>query len=414
MKAQAKVLYIEDDQASRRLVKRVLGSSGYEVFLASDGIEGVTLAQQMQPNLILMDINLPYLDGRVITTRLKSNSIFRETPIVALTANNSADNKKMALAAGCSGFLSKPIDVDEFPNQVSSYLNGKTQTLSEDEEPVQLELYTQDVVTQLESKIRELEEANSHMLELAKLKSDFLHLASYEMQKPLQYTEEKLDNLKSTLDETQDPDDVQMIYNLLGRMSNGMKRMDHVVNEMIQSSQIMSGLLNLRYLPVSLHNIVKEVATTYREVCEERVLCFFVEDLSGLPKINGDYEQLKTAVDHLISNAIKYTPDGGYIYVTGTERERDVCISVRDSGVGVPEEQQESIFEIFHALGSVHHHSTSKSAFQGGGLGLGLPMVKGVIEAHGGHIWVESPAMDDALMPGSTFTICFPKSANLK
>ena len=414
MKAQAKVLYIEDDQASRRLVKRVLGSSGYEVFLASDGIEGVTLAQQTQPNLILMDINLPYLDGRVITTRLKSNSIFRETPIIALTANNSADNKKLALAAGCSGFLSKPIDVDEFPNQVSSYLNGKIQTLSEDEEPVQLELYTQDIVTQLESKIRELEEANSHMMELAKLKSDFLHLASYEMQKPLHFTEEKLNNLKSTLDETQDPDDVQMIYNLLGRMSNGMKRMDQVVTEMIQSSQIMSGLLNLRYLPVSLHDVVKEVAATYRDVCEARVLCFFVEDLSGLPKINGDYDQLKTAVDHLISNAIKYTPDGGYIYVTGTERERDVCISVRDSGVGVPEEQQESIFEIFHALGSVHHHSTSKSAFQGGGLGLGLPMVKGIIEAHGGCIWVESPAMDDALMPGSTFTICFPKSANLK
>lgn len=414
MKAQAKVLYIEDDQASRRLVKRVLGSSGYEVFLASDGIEGVTLAQQTQPNLILMDINLPYLDGRVLTTRLKSNSSFRNTPIVALTANSSADNKKMALAAGCSGFLTKPIDVDEFPNQVSSYLNGKTQTLTAEETPMQLELYTQDIVTQLESKIRELEEANSHMMELAKLKSDFLHLASYEMQKPLLYTEEKLTHLKQSLDNTHDPDDVRMVYDLLGRMDNGMKRMDQVVTEMIQSSQIMRGLLNLSYLPVSLHHIVREVASTYRTVCEERALCFLVEDLSGLPKINGDYAQLKTAVDNLISNAIKYTPDGGYIHVTGSEAEHEVCLAVRDTGVGVPEDQQETIFEIFHALGSVHHHSTSKSAFQGGGLGLGLPMVKGVIEAHGGRIWVESPAIDNEIMPGSTFTVCFPKSANLR
>ena len=412
MNTQARVLYIEDDQASRRLVQRVLGSSGYEVFLASDGIEGATLAQEMQPNLILMDINLPHLDGRVLTTRLRSSESFREIPIVALTANNSSDNKKLALAAGCTGFLSKPIDVDEFPNQVNSYLQGKIQKLSVDEEPVQLELYTQDIVSQLEEKMRELEEANSHMMELARLKSDFLHLASYEMYAPLQFTEKKLADLRTALDETQNPDDTQMIYNLLGRMDNGMARMGQVVEEMIHSSQVLNGLMNLKYLPISLHQLVQEVATTYQEACQARSLYFFVEDLSALPKINGDYEQLKAAVDNLISNAVKYTPDGGYIYVTGSEKEHEVCIQVRDTGLGVPEEQQESIFDIFLALGSVHHHSTSKSAFQGGGLGLGLPMVKGIVEAHGGHIWVESPAIENDIMPGSTFTITFPKAAN--
>ncbi len=414
MDAQARVLYIEDDQASRRLVERVLGSSGYDVVLAADGLEGVTLAQETQPNLILMDINLPYLDGRVLTTRLRSNASFRNIPIVALTANNSSDNKKLALAAGCTGFLSKPIDVDQFPDQVYSYLHGKTQTLSVDEEHAQLEIYTRDIVSQLETKMRELEEANAHMVELARLKSDFLHLASYEMQAPLLFAEDKLTKLRTALDETQNPDDVQTIYDLLGRMDNGMGRMGQVVAEMIQASEIMGGLLSLRYLSVSLHELVREVAASYQDICQYRSLCFFVEDLSALPKINGDYAQLKTAVDNLISNAIKYTPDGGYIHVTGCDREHEVCLEVRDTGIGVPKDQHETIFEIFHALGSVDHHSTSKSAFQGGGLGLGLPMVKGVIEAHGGRIWVESPALDNDFMPGSTFTICFPKAASLR
>lgn len=414
MSTQARVLYIEDDQASRRLVQRVLGSSGYEVFLAADGIEGVTLAQKMKPNLILMDINLPNLDGRVLATRLRSTSTFRDIPIIALTANSSAENKKLALAAGCTGFLSKPIDVDAFPEQVYSYLHGKIQTLPDDEQPIQLERFTQDVVKQLEAKVRELEEANTHMMELTRLKSDFLHIASHEMQMPLLFAEEKLAILRSALDSVDQPDDLQLLYGLLDRMENGMKRMGQVVTEMIQASRVMSGLLNLRYLPVALHEVVAEVTAVYEDVCEKRKLCCTVQDLAGLPRVNGDYDQLKTAVDNLVSNAIKYTPDGGQVYITGWETDQEVGLAVRDTGMGVPEDQQEDIFELFRFLGSVHHHSTSKYAFQGGGLGLGLPMVKGIIEAHGGRIWVESPASDDKIMPGSKFTIAFLKSGGLR
>jgi signal transduction histidine kinase len=197
-------------------------------------------------------------------------------------------------------------------------------------------------------------------------------------------------------------------------MDNGMHRMGQVVTEMIQASQVMRGLLSLRYLPVSLHDLVTEVTAEYEDVCEKRAVCFTVQDLAELPKVNGDYEQLKTAVDNLISNAIKYTPDGGQIYITGFQSNHEVCLSVQDTGMGIPEDQQDDIFEIFRFLGSVHHHSTSKSAYQGGGLGLGLPLVKGIIEAHGGRIWVESPVTDNELMPGSKFTISFLKSSGLR
>ncbi len=409
MSTQARVLYIEDDLASQRLVQRVLGSSGYEVFLAANGIEGVSLAQKTKPNLILMDINLPNLDGRVLTTRLRSTTAFQDIPIIALTANSSADNKKLALAAGCTGFLSKPIDVDTFPEQVDSYLRGKIQTLPAEEQPVQLELYTQDVVTQLEAKVRELEEANTHMMELARLKSDFLHIASHEMQRPLLFAEEKLAMLRQLLDKAEDPASVQLLYSLLNRMDNGMSRMGQVVMEMIQASQVMRGLLSLRYLPVALHEVVAEVMAEYEDVCAKRKICCTVEGLAELPKINGDFAQLKTAVDNLISNAIKYTPDGGKINIVGFQTDQKVKLSVQDTGIGIPEEQQNDIFEIFSFLGSVHHHSTSKSAYQGGGLGLGLPLVKGIIEAHGGRIWVESPVSNNELMPGSKFTIGFFK-----
>lgn len=111
MAKSATVLYIEDDSASRRLVQRVLGSCGYNVLVAEDGLEGITLAREQRPQLILMDITLPNMDGREITTRLRSLPHFASVPIVALTANNSPGSRELALAAGCTGYLTKPIDV---------------------------------------------------------------------------------------------------------------------------------------------------------------------------------------------------------------------------------------------------------------------------------------------------------------
>ncbi|HID53101.1 MAG TPA: response regulator, partial [Anaerolineae bacterium] len=139
MGTPTRVLYIEDDQACGRLVQRVLQRSGYEVLLAFDGAEGMTLAQKMQPNLILMDINLPEVDGRVLTTRLRSTPQCQETPIVALTAMTGSEERKLALAAGCTGFLTKPINIDRFPQQIDAFLRGEKQKLPPAEQQHHLE-----------------------------------------------------------------------------------------------------------------------------------------------------------------------------------------------------------------------------------------------------------------------------------
>jgi len=175
----ATILYIEDDPASRRLVQRVLGSRGYNVHVAADGLEGITLARETSPNLILMDINLPSMDGREITTRLRGIPDFKETPIVALTANHSPGSRELALAAGCTGFLTKPIDVSVFPSQVKDFLQGRIEPLTVDEKSTHLEKHAQNLVERLEHKINELEGANKRLRELDRLKSDFIIMIAY-------------------------------------------------------------------------------------------------------------------------------------------------------------------------------------------------------------------------------------------
>lgn len=119
------ILYIEDNLPNRELVKRVLEVEGYEVMEAANGQIGLTKAIQRPPDLILMDINLPEMDGYAVTAQLRTMSTLVNTPIVALTANVMRGDREKSLNAGCDGYIRKPIDIDKLPNQVATYLAGR-------------------------------------------------------------------------------------------------------------------------------------------------------------------------------------------------------------------------------------------------------------------------------------------------
>src|SRR5688500_7512490 len=104
------ILYVEDNHENQMLVRRVLESEGYRVVIAEDGLSGVRAAQEVHPDLILMDINLPGMDGYAAATRIKSIERLRSVPVVALTANVLHGDRERSLAAGCDGYLQKPID----------------------------------------------------------------------------------------------------------------------------------------------------------------------------------------------------------------------------------------------------------------------------------------------------------------
>ena len=118
----AKILYIEDNVENRTLVKRVLEVEGYVVLEADDGIDGLRVAREEAPDLILIDINLPEIDGYEITTRLRQMEGLNNIPIVALTANVLKGDRERSLEAGCDGYIQKPIDVDLLPAQIAAFL----------------------------------------------------------------------------------------------------------------------------------------------------------------------------------------------------------------------------------------------------------------------------------------------------
>jgi len=141
------------------------------------------------------------------------------------------------------------------------------------------------------------------------------------------------------------------------------------------------------------------------------------ENLRALPPIFADPDLLQKVFYHIVTNAVKYTPDGGKIQLSGRvvdepDTKPQVEITTRDTGIGIDPQYQELIFQKFYQTGEVRLHSSGKTKFKGGGPGLGLAIAKGIIDAHHGRLWVESAGHDEINNPGSTFYVRLPVSQN--
>ncbi len=121
----ATILYVEDDHLNRRLVQRILLAEGHEVLEASNAPEALDVIRAQQPDLILMDINMPEVDGFTLTRQIKNNPAWKHIPVIALTANVMKGDRERVLQAGCDGYIQKPIDVDALPRQIATFLHHK-------------------------------------------------------------------------------------------------------------------------------------------------------------------------------------------------------------------------------------------------------------------------------------------------
>ena len=166
--------------------------------------------------------------------------------------------------------------------------------------------------------------------------------------------------------------------------------------------------------PVSLNLILRLIHKDYVKDLETRHLNFELDEaIKDIPPLLADPELLKKALDHVVVNAIKFTPDGGTISISATVFEdarlgKQAEIRIKDTGIGIDPEHHKIIFEKLFQLGTVELHSSSRTNFKGGGAGLGLAIASGIVKALQGNIWVESVGHDETNFPGSTFVIRLP------
>lgn len=250
----------------------------------------------------------------------------------------------------------------------------------------------------------ELESTREVLERLDKSKSDFIAIAAHELKTPLTLIEGYSAMLSEQLKQ-----DSNQVDEILRGIGNGTRRLREIIDDMIDVSLIDNDMLSLNYQPVWVNRLLNGIKQEIYVTIRERKLTFSLIPFPGWDRMFfGDAERLYQALRNVILNAIKFTPDGGSIRVDGRELPGFIEIRVSDTGIGIAPENQSLIFEKFGRLGNPSLHSSGKTKFKGGGPGLGLPISKGIIEAHGGAIWVESDGYDEMRCPGATFHILLP------
>lgn len=276
--------------------------------------------------------------------------------------------------------------------------------------------FNQQLEFEVQQRTQALTEAYDQLEKLDRTKSDFISVASHELRTPLTVLRGYSDMLRH--DSSIQTNDYHR--QLVEGIYSGSVRMHEIVNDMLDVVKIDSRELNLYAEPIGLNDLIQQVNYSMTTAVGERNLTLRTAGLDNLPPIEADPDALKKVFRHLLLNAIKYTPDGGQISITGRiidaeeghghlpKDSRGVHITVSDTGIGIDPKFHDLIFTKFYQTGEVALHSSGKSKFKGGGPGLGLAIAQGIVLAHQGHIWVESEGHDERTLPGSHFHIILP------
>lgn len=253
---------------------------------------------------------------------------------------------------------------------------------------------------------------NERLEIMDRVKSDFITIASHELRTPLTQVKGYTDILQSMNEEAALSQ--KQTREIMGHISRASDRLDILITAMLDASQLDTDGFRLVFMETRLEMIIRIATEPLLAALADRHITFNPLGLKEIPPIYADSKRLVQAFTNLIGNAIKYTPDYGTISLQAdlvpgqNENEEYVEVVLEDQGIGIDPKYHDLIFEKFFRVGDPQLHSTGSTKFKGAGPGLGLPIAKGVIEGHGGRIWVESAGEDEQRMPGSRFHIILP------
>lgn len=273
--------------------------------------------------------------------------------------------------------------------------------------------FNQELEQKVAERTQALQAAYARLERLDKTKADFITIASHELRTPLTIVNF---NTQMILEAARDEEHGEYLKWAQG-INRGVQRMEEVVENILDVAKIDSRALDLFMSPLNMRFLIQQVVRRLEREWAGRQLVISVAEMPGLPEVEADAEAMEKLFTHLLMNAVKYTPDGGFIRVDGRAATTSgngsgevigVELIVSDTGIGIAPDVQELVFEKFFQTGKVNQHSSGKTTFKGGGSGIGLAIARGIVEAHNGRIWVESAGYDETECPGSAFHVMLP------
>ncbi|RMG67773.1 MAG: response regulator [Nitrospirae bacterium] len=380
MDRKKKILIVDDEKTNLKLLSAILAPEGYEIYLAENGFEALEIVKKENPDLILLDIMMPEMDGFEVCRRIKADKTTKTIPVVMVTALTDKKDKVKAADAGADEFISKPVDRTELQIRVRSLLR--------------IRQYQEELM----ESYRELERQNERLRNLEHMKEELTHMVIHDIKNSLfemSFILQLFLKHKDRFSEKQ--------VNFLKAGIDNCEHTKSMIQNVLDIYRMQEGKLRLNKEATYLDDIIDQTTEMFRLSLElnELNLNVFIDD--ELPPVEIDRVVISRVLSNLLYNALKHTPRGGDIVIRAFDNEDSfIRVEVENEGDSIPREFREKIFDRFEQL------EMREKGIITGSCGLGLSFCKMAVECHGGRIWVDD--REDSM--GSRFCFVLPKGGN--
>lgn len=364
------ILIVDDHSDNVNLLNRLLNETGFMTLLGHDGNDAVRLARSAQPDIILLDINMPAMGGFEACQILKQDPRTAQIPIIFLSVSDDAESVVQAFRLGGADYITKPFKIEAVEARIQHQLDTRQQNRLLDESR---------------------ERDRHHYETIAKMKDQFINAATHDLKNPLQVIFGYITLLQRN-PAAQSDDDLQLA---VGQIEAAAWKMQTLVTDMLDLASLDVGLA-LQPTPISYKSFMEDALRGFGILARRAGIELIYHAPPDDVIVTIDHKRMGQVVNNLVGNAIKYTQRGGTITVTAGKEEDDALIIVADTGLGVPEDALAHLFDAFYRVKNPEH---SKIA----GSGLGLSIVKTIIDKHNGTVEVTSQQG-----VGSQFTVRVP------
>jgi two-component system, sensor histidine kinase and response regulator len=371
MDALPAILIVDDNPSNLSFLFDLLDQAHFEVSISQDGAQALARAEKIQPDLILLDIMLPIMNGFEICHQLKQRDATRHIPVIFMTALSETANKVRGFELGAVDYISKPFQPEEVLARIKTHL------------------HIQQLQRALQAKNEELAATLEREKELNQLKSRFIAMVSHEFKTPLT-TILLSSNLLKRYSDRMSPEKRDYELHVIEK---NVTHMNALLENVLTTSKMEAGKIQFRPEMTDIPQLCHTVRERFQAICETSHRIEFVTT-SNPHHAFVDPRLLEYILANLLSNAIKYSPAGGTIIFEYAGNQQEICFQVKDQGIGIPAADLPLLFETFHRGENVGNIK---------GTGLGLSLVKQFVELHGGLITIASE-----LQQGTTFTVVLP------
>lgn len=392
--SDARILIVDDYPDNLLALEVTLQGAGHEVVRANSGKEALKAILAQDFALVLLDVAMPELDGYETATLIRKRERSRLTPIIFLTANNKADaHVFQGYSVGAVDYLVKPFVPEVLLSKVAVFVELYTNRQTLTRQAAALKDAYDEVEQRVQARTRQLEAARLEAESMNRLKDEFLGTLSHELRTPLN----AILGWTHILELGQR--DEATITRATRVIKNNAQLQSQLVDDILDVSRIISGKLRLKLGPVDFRAVIQATLDTLQPAAEAKGITVQTT-MAECDLLHADHARLQQVLWNLLSNAIKFTPKGGHVYLDLTCAEGEVVVTVVDDGEGISADFLPLVFDRFRQADSSFSRPHN-------GLGLGLAIVRHLVELHGGRVTVASAGKGH----GATFTLTLPLRA---